>query len=585
MIKQNNRTLALIDYFMRAYPGRSLLMVAFLLLSGLAEGIGVVTLLPLLELAAGTGAAAQSALGRTITTLFAACGLTPTLPNLLLLIVIGRTLKGAFTLFAMKEVGYTVAHVMTDLRLQLIRALLAARWPFFVSRPAGAFANAISSEAVRAASVYQSAAQLVALAVQVLVYIVLVVLVSWQIALLGVAVGAFVAAVFRGLIQATRRAGGQQTGLLKSLTSRLADALQGIKPIKAMAREALVLPLLEAETQELNKAQQRQILSMEALRVLQEPLLVVVIATGLYVAMTYASQPFSALMVTVFLFYRLLNRVHSLQQTYQAVALSESAFWSLRDAIEESEKQAETGIGRNAKVDFSNEILFDSVTFAYRDKPVLRNLTFGITAGDFIAVAGSSGAGKTTIVDLLIGLLTPQSGSINIDGVSLAEIDLAHWRAQVGYVPQEMFLFHDSVLRNVTLGDDNLSRADAEHALRSAGARDFVSALPQGLDTVIGERGATLSGGQRQRIALARALVRRPRLLILDEVTTALDPSTEAAICDTLQHLRGMVTIVAISHQAAMTRSASRVMRLQAGEATWDAGQSSAETMHTAHTN
>ena len=565
MIKQDNTTLGLIHYFMRAYPGRSALMVAFLLLSGFAEGIGVVTLLPLLEITTGNNVAAQSTLGGTITTLLAAWGVAPTLPNLLLLIVAGMTLKGVFTLFAMKEVGYTVAHVMTDMRLQLIRALLAARWSYFVSQPAGRFANAISSETVIAARVYQVAAQLMALVLQVIVYMILVVLVSWEVALLGLVAGALVAFIFRGLIDTTRQAGEQQTQLLNLLTARLTDALQGIKPIKAMARESQLLPLLEAETQGLNESAQNQVWSMEALRVLQEPLLVIVIAVGLYAALTYGSQSFTGLMVVVFLFYRLLNRIHSIQQVYQAIAQGESAFWSIRRSIAEADAVRETSAGLRNTVAFNRELRLESVQFNYGAKSILRDVSLTIPAGRFVAIIGPSGAGKTTIIDLLIGLIEPGTGEIRVDGVPLREIDLQDWRNQIGYVPQEIFLFHDTILRNISLGDDKVTRQDAQFALRAAEAWDFVSELPQGLDTVVGERGAKLSGGQRQRISIARALVRRPKLLILDEVTTSLDPESEMALCKTLRNLAGEVTIVAVSHQPALIDVATTVYRLESG--------------------
>lgn len=565
MTKQDNKTLGVIHYFMRAYPGRSVLMVAFLLLSGLAEGVGVITLLPLLELTTGNDAPAQSALGKTITTLLAACGLAPTLGTLLLLIVAGMTLKGVFTLFASKEVGYTVAHVMTDLRLQLIRALLAARWNYFVSQPAGRFPNAISSETVIAAQVYQVAAQLIALVLQAMVYAVLVVLVSWEVALLGLLTGAVLAYIFRGLINTTRQAGEQQTQLLNLLTARLTDALQGIKPIKAMARENQLLPLLEAETQGLNESAQKQVWSTEALRVLQEPLLVTVIAAGLYAALTYGSQTFTGLMVVVFLFYRLLNRINSIQQLYQAIAKGESAFWSIRSSIEEADGMRETAKGPRDVVAFDRELCLESVQLSYGEKSVLRNVSLTIPTGRFVAIIGPSGAGKTTIIDLLIGLIEPASGTIRIDGVPLGQIDLRSWRNQIGYVPQEIFLFHDTILRNISLGDDSVTREEAQQALRAAEAWGFVSELPQGLDTIVGERGAKLSGGQRQRIAIARALVRHPKLLILDEVTTSLDPESEAALCKTLSHLAGTVTIVGVSHQPALIDVATTVYELKAG--------------------
>jgi ATP-binding cassette subfamily C protein len=180
---------------------------------------------------------------------------------------------------------------------------------------------------------------------------------------------------------------------------------------------------------------------------------------------------------------------------------------------------------------------------------------------------GPSGAGKTTIADLIIGLLRPQLGQILIDNVPLEQIDLRQWRRMIGYVPQEAFLLHDTVLWNVTLGDPEVNEAAAEAALRAAGAWEFVAELPQQIHSSVAERGMALSGGQRQRIAIARALAHGPRLLILDEVTSSLDPQSEAAICRTLRELRGRLTILAISHQAALVEAADRIYRIQNGAA------------------
>jgi len=184
------------------------------------------------------------------------------------------------------------------------------------------------------------------------------------------------------------------------------------------------------------------------------------------------------------------------------------------------------------------------------------------------AIIGPSGAGKTTIADLALGLVRPQQGEVFLDDVPLSEIDVSKWRLCVGYVPQDMLLLHEDLLTNVTLGDPALSRSDVEEALLAAGALDFVKDLPQGIDTPLGERGARLSGGQRQRIAIARALVHRPSLLILDEATAALDPASEAGIYDTVRSLRGRTTILAISHQPGLLQVADRVYRLSAGRVT-----------------
>jgi len=197
---------------------------------------------------------------------------------------------------------------------------------------------------------------------------------------------------------------------------------------------------------------------------------------------------------------------------------------------------------------------------------VLREVSLEAPVGQLTTVIGPSGAGKTSILDLIIGLVRPQRGEVWIDDTPLQLIDVKAWRASVGYVTQETFLLHENVLLNVTLGDPALTLADVERALREAGAWEFVSALPQGMETPVGERGSRISGGQRQRIAIARALVRRPQLLILDEATASLDPDSEAAIRETVKALSGTMTIIAISHQPALLEVADRVYRLETGK-------------------
>ena len=191
---------------------------------------------------------------------------------------------------------------------------------------------------------------------------------------------------------------------------------------------------------------------------------------------------------------------------------------------------------------------------------------------------GPSGAGKTTLVDMLTALLRPDAGEIWIDGVALGTLDRRAWRRMIGYVPQETLLLNDTIFCNVTLGDPALTAADAERALRAAGAWEFVVATPDGPSTLVGERGARLSGGQRQRLAIARALVHRPRLLILDEATSALDVGSEAQICETLRALRGELTILAVSHRPALAMAADRVYRVHEGRITPIVGETPVAT-------
>jgi len=559
-------SIAFLKFFMRAYPGRSALMIGLLALAGLLEGIGVVTMLPLLELVTGGDPSEQSSLGRMVDDTLARVGLEPSLGLLLLMIVVTMTAKAAFLWLAMRQVGYTVAQVTTDLRMSLLRALMGARWSYYTSQPTGGFANAISSEAHRAASAYREGCSMVANALQILVYLGVAVLVSWQMAIGTVLIGSVFLFLLRGFVRMAREAGEDQTVLMRSLVGRLTDALRGIKPIRAMAREAEIQPLLESETEGLNEALRRQVSAGEGLRLFQEPTLVLLISVGLFAALTLGGQPFASVLVLAFIFYRLMSQVNHLQGRYQTLVVGESAFWSIRDQIEDAESQREITerVGRPATLE--QGIRLDQVSFAYGDTPVLRDVSLEIPAGSFVALYGPSGTGKTTIADLIIGFHRPDSGRVLVDGVPLDEIDLIGWRRGVGYVPQDSFLFHDTIRRNVTLGDASITDEEVEQALRDAGAWEFVATRPEGIHAVIGEAGGKLSGGQRQRISVARALVHRPRLLILDEATAALDPRTEAEILATIKELSGKTTVLAISHQPALRDAAEVVYLLDHGE-------------------
>lgn len=579
-----------VRYFFRAYPRRSALMVALLIVSGVVDGVGIFSLVPLLQIAGGGavqlgGSGASQSMARA----FGLIGLKPTIGPLLLVIIGCIALKSVLVWLAMKQVGYTVARVGKDLRLALIRALLQAQWRYFGNQSPGRYANAIGAETNQASNAYREACAIIASLLQTVAYVLIAVTISWQTTLAAILTGLLIVLALKRFIARTRRAARQQKTLRNSLAARLVDALQGIKAIKAMAREDDFLPMLEAETHKLNRAQERQVNASETMKLFQEPVLAVTLGLGLYVLLGVRGDPLSEVLVMALIFHRLLTQFNRAQLGYQQMVTGEASFWSVRRQTEAAAAEREELSARGVAVALEREIRLDDIYFAYGEREVLRGASLSIPVGQFVALVGPSGAGKTTAIDLVVGLHRPQRGEIYVDDTPLAAVDLRAWRQSIGYVPQEMLLFNDTILHNITLGDPNISRADVEWALRAAGAWDFIAERAEGLDTEVGNLGVKISGGQRQRLAIARALVRRPRLLVLDEVTTALDPRTERAICETLRSLSGQVTIIAISHQPAIREAADisyrlaegRVERLAASAATPDADDAPAALLAT----
>jgi ATP-binding cassette, subfamily C, bacterial len=563
----------LIITFIRRYPFQSAVTLLAMLFAGIAEGFGLTMLLPLLGIAmdvpgvsGGTAPHSKSALERTITEFLAALGVTPTINLLLLVFVFSVILKAALVLLANKRVGYMVARIATDLRLALIRALFTTRWEYYVCQPIGRLTNAVATEAGRSADAYLQGILVLTFLMHAIVYGVVALMLDWKATLITLLAGIIILSALIGLVAKAKKAGRRQTKLLKYLLSFLTDTLQSIKPLKTMAREDMAYAMLQTKTQSLNRVLRKQVFNKEALQALQEPLITVFFAFGIYVALVSWHLPLSKVLLMSFVLTKVLKTLQKAQKEYQTLMFTESAYWSIWSKIEEAQKAHESASG-TIPPSFSHLIRLEEIWFSYGERFVLQNTSLCFPKGSFSVITGVSGVGKTTVVDLITGLLTPHKGTVWIDNIPLAQIDLPAWRRMIGYVPQETLLLHDTVFINVTLGAPELTEQDVDRALRDAGAWDFVSEMPEGIHSVVGERGMRLSGGQRQRITIARALVHKPQLLILDEATSALDPASEAEICETLRELKGKLTILAITHQKALADAADRIFDLKNGEA------------------
>lgn len=561
--------------FFSAYKVPTLLMLLALLLSGIAEGIGLSALLPLLNVAMegqasqalmNTGAPPQlqNDFERWVLEVLASAGIAPTLGNLLLIVVLGVGCKALLLLVAQRQVGYTAAQMGTDLRLKMLRAILRSKWEYFLHQPVGKLTNSLATEAQRSSDAFVHGATAVTFLIQAMIYGAVALALSWQASAAALAAGAFVIGSSHFLVRITRRAGRKQTLLLTSLMANLTDVLQSVKPFKAMAREHLADTALADTTTRLNKALRRQVLSGAFLDAAQELMFAIFICLGMYVALSVFAMEMTTVMVLVVALGRGFSYLGKVQKQYQKLAQAESAYWAILDSIADAHR-AEEAPGGTATPHFERSISFSGVNFRYDDHQVFESLDLNIEAGKLTTLVGASGSGKTTIIDLTIGLLRPTGGEIRVDDTPMEKLDIRAWRDLIGYVPQETVLLHDSIAHNVTLGDPALTEQDVVEALRAAEAWDFIERLPQGIHSSVGERGGKLSGGQRQRIAIARALVNRPRLLILDEATSALDPDSERAIRETMEHLKGQLTILAISHNRAMVDAADQIIELEAG--------------------
>lgn len=371
------------------------------------------------------------------------------------------------------------------------------------------------------------------------------------------------------------------------LSDRLSNNLGGIVTIKSFVTEDYELERLRLESEAYRQSNRRAITLSAAFT----PLIRIVILLGFTALLVYGgleaangTMAVGTYSTLVFMIQRLLwpltrlgetldqyqramastNRVMNLLDTPIAIhsgrlSLADLALPPCQNGSDRSMTSSPSGI--------QGDIWLKNVTFAYRDRlPAIRNLTLHIPAGKTIAIVGSTGSGKSTLVKLLLRLYEIQSGTILLDGIDIRDLQLAELRRAIGWVSQDVFLFHGSVLENVIYGSPSATLTEAITAAKIAEAHEFIEQLPQGYDTIVGERGQKLSGGQRQRLAIARAILKDPPILILDEATSAVDNETEAAIQRSLERITQNRTTIAIAHRLSTIRNADCTYVMEQGE-------------------
>ena len=538
-----------------------------LLIASIVEGVGIVSLVPLLTLATGVGQTEKPSQVMEVTRdMMTTLGLPMEVGSLLVFFISAMTLKSLISFFAMFYVGNAVTIFTARLRSELINNLFRIQWSYLVHHPVGRYANAISGQITRASSAIELVATFLAGIIQSVAYLSVAFFISWPLAVAAISIGLFLAGSLNFLIRIARKSGLRRTQRLREMVVFLTDTLINIKPIRAMSQQAAFSQLLERKISSLRKATRTGVLSSEGLKSSQEILITIILAIGFYLVITYWQVPIIELGIVGVMLKKLTNGITKTQRLFQQAIAVESPYIEVRDLLAETASLPEANPGKQG-ASFTRNIQLENVNFSHDDKPVLRSLSMEIPAGQITVLTGHSGSGKTTIADIILGLYQPDQGRVLIDGMPLQNIDLYSWRKLIGYVPQEPVLFHDTLYGNISMGDPNINKAVTRSALELAGAWDFIRKLPEGMMTVTGQHGAKLSGGQRQRIAIARALVHAPLLLILDEVTSALDPNTEQEICQNILSLSKKTTILGITHRPALLEIADRVYKIENGSA------------------
>ena len=407
--------------------------------------------------------------------------------------------------------------------------------------------------------------------INIIILMSLLFIVSTKLALIALLIIPVSGIIIFGISHSIRRRSARSQAQLAGMTSMIAETIGSMRIVKAFATKGFEINRFAKETQKYYKLMLRR----DRLRFVSSPvsetfgatiaaLLLWVGARDVLVIESISSEDFLRFILLLFsLFQPLKNLTNVVNELQNGLASADRVFaiMDIKSDIQDVDNAVEVN-------DLKNTLSFDNVSFSYGDEKdkVLNNINFQINKGEILALVGPSGAGKSTLVDLIPRFYDTLGGSIKIDGKDIKELKINSLRSLMGIVTQETFLFDDSVKANIAYGVENISDDKIKDAAIAANAHEFIKELPDGYNTIIGERGVSLSGGQKQRIAIARAIVKNPPILILDEATSSLDSESEKHVQSAIENLMSERTVFVIAHRLSTVHNANKILVLENGQ-------------------
>lgn len=549
-------------------PPRDLLLLLALMLAGsMLEGVGLVLLVPMLEsLARDTGQSGNAVITQ-MQDLLARHGLAFTLEGLLLVFCALVIVRGVVAVWRTRHNARLQNELVDGVRRRCYHALLHANWRWLVAGRRSDHASALMNEVPQLGNGLYFGLQLLGTLVAMAVYLAAALALSWQASLASIGVGLLMFMLLKGLRRRAMQLGQRMSDAERGLMGNVQESLAGIRLSKILGTEAEYLRHFDRHLREMREEDLGFELNQTRANNLYQTSGALLLAAFLYLGIGVLAMPLATLLTLAFIFSRLLPMFAASQQQYQLWLHALPSVQRCYRLIAQAEAAAEPALPASAGFSrVQQAITLDGVSLRYagRERPALDTITLRFAARTTTAILGESGAGKSTLADVLMGLLEPDAGTMQVDGQRIHGETLMRWRASVAYVPQDAFLFNDSIRGNLLWAKPDAGEDQLRQALQRAAA-EFVFELAEGLDTRVGDGGVLLSGGERQRLALARALLKKPALLILDEATSALDHGNEARIRRAIEDLHGDLTVVLIGHRLATLEHADQVVVMADG--------------------
>lgn len=559
--------LKLVNLYFTSYRSKAILSITMSIVSGFFSGINLVLLIPLINLLNNSGEVSSTDKFTVFAeNIFSFFNLEMNLFSILIFFLIIIT----FTIFLNKSAMMINISLqqkfVTKLRCDFFSLLAGASWDFVRRKHSSVYIKLVTTDINQSSAAINQIMKLYSSVLTALISLIVAMFLSTTLTLFGIITVGFLFLILRKnntLIFGTSI--NIQTGM-KEIFGKLIELINGVKTAKILGIEDYHVSRFSNTNLEIQKnsiiVQEKQ----QKTKAFYSLLAAIFMTVFIYISVEYFQTGSASLLLLILIFSRLTNSFSQIQQVYQRILSFLPAFIDYDKYLRQLEKVQENKSEDIEIKNIDNGIEFHSVNFSYGEKSVLININLFIQAGQIIVMTGESGIGKTTIADLISGLLKPDSGRITINKKELNDNIVYSWRKKIAYVSQETFLYDLSIKENLLLSNPIANENDINEALTKASIHTFVNDLPKGINTTIGEKGSRLSVGEKQRLAIAMAIIRKPLLLILDEATSALDSENEKSILETIKTLTPELTTFIISHKPMALEYADLIYKLSHGK-------------------
>ena len=549
------------------YKSRIAILVTLNFFGTILESIGINAVIPLLSFLTG-GSHGDDFISKSIKQLFQFLHIDFSLKQLLIFICILFTMKAIFSVLNNYLQGIILADYEEKTRNKLYESTIKANWLYLINQKLGHLDVMLKNSIGRCASLLRRISITISIIFSLFVYTAVAINISLQTTLITLALGLIIFIFLKPIIRKGRQYAQKEEALFMESAHFINENAIGLKTIKATLVENEIFKKSRNIFAKFKKIKIRMYLLSALSSSIIQPISIIFICAIFAFSYKMPNFNLAKIVVIIFLIQKIFQYIQSLQANFHAI--NELTPYAKNIMI--YTKKTEQNIEKNQykdKFNFNNQLTFKKIKFEYEiNKPILNNINFTIKKGEMVGLIGSSGAGKTTVVDLILRLFQPISGSIKVDGKNINKIDLRSWRKNIGYISQDMFLINDTIENNIKFYNNSITKNDIIKATKMANIYNTIIDLTDKFNTVIGERGIMLSAGQRQRIIIARVLATNPNFLIMDEATSALDNESEIKIQKVIDGLRGKITTFVIAHRLSTIMNSDKILVIDNGTIT-----------------